>query len=230
MESKGLKVESFQEFGKIPRFNREVVVTEKIDGTNGQVFIERKFMGSALEYNGSLLNLPFTLVLDESEMDDAGLPTHEFHVWAGSRNRFLTPENDKHGFCDWVWANALELTKLGEGRHYGEWYGKGIQRGYGLDEKRFMLFNTSRWSDPEVRPKCCEVSTVLFKGPMLNLFSDISDCGCCPFSLMDQVIHDLSENGSFHVPGFDRPEGVVLYHHAANQLFKYTLGGDGHKG
>jgi len=29
----------FQEFPKIPRLNREMIVTEKIDGTNGQIII-----------------------------------------------------------------------------------------------------------------------------------------------------------------------------------------------
>jgi len=30
----------FQSFGKIARYSKEVFVTEKIDGTNGQIFIQ----------------------------------------------------------------------------------------------------------------------------------------------------------------------------------------------
>jgi hypothetical protein len=33
--------------------------------------------------------------------------------------------------------------------------------------------------------------------------------------------------GSAAAPGFMKPEGVVIYHTAANQLFKVTLEGDG---
>src|SRR5436305_1822690 len=64
-------------------------------------------------------------------------------VMAGSRTRWITPENDNFGFAKWVEANKSELMKLGVGHHFGEWWGSGIQRGYGLTkgEKRFSLFN-----------------------------------------------------------------------------------------
>ena len=32
-------MEEFTGFGKIPRYSREVLVTEKIDGTNAQIYI-----------------------------------------------------------------------------------------------------------------------------------------------------------------------------------------------
>ena len=54
--------------------------------------------------------------------------------------------------------------ELGVGQHFGEWWGFGIQRGYGLHERRFSLFNTGRWSDPAVRPACCGVVPVLADG------------------------------------------------------------------
>ncbi|HLE80817.1 MAG TPA: RNA ligase family protein, partial [Dehalococcoidia bacterium] len=65
-------------------------------------------------------------------------------VLAGSRNRWITPEADNFGFARWVKEHEEELRSLGPGRHYGEWWGSGIQRGYGLKEKRFSLFNVSR--------------------------------------------------------------------------------------
>ena len=70
----------------------------------------------------------------------------------GSRTRWITPENDNHGFARWAYEHKDELLGLGPGRHFGEWWGQGIQRGYGLKEKRFSLFNTSRWMDDAVRP------------------------------------------------------------------------------
>jgi hypothetical protein len=79
-----------------------------------------------------------------------------------SRSRWITPDDDNFGFAAWVEANRDELLTLGPGRHFGEWWGSGIQRGYGLPkgEKRFSLFNVSRWG--ESRPACCHVVPVLY--------------------------------------------------------------------
>jgi hypothetical protein len=40
------------------------------------------------------------------------------------------------------------------------------------------------------------------------------------------AIENLQAYGSIAAPGFMQPEGVVIYHHAANQLFKKTIIGD----
>jgi hypothetical protein len=40
----------FVEFQKIPRLKREIVITEKIDGTNAQVFIRPRDEGVGLMY------------------------------------------------------------------------------------------------------------------------------------------------------------------------------------
>src|SRR3990167_2668640 len=67
----------------------------------------------------------------------------------GSRTRWITPEDDNFGFARWVKDNEEALrTQLGFGIHFGEWWGAGIQRRYGLTEKRFSLFNVSRWNSP----------------------------------------------------------------------------------
>src|SRR4051812_4307796 len=68
-------------------------------------------------------------------------------VTAGSRSRWITPEADNFGFARWVAEHAEELRALGPGFHFGEWWGSGIQRRYGLDEKRFSLFNVGRWGE-----------------------------------------------------------------------------------
>jgi len=86
------------------------------------------------------------------ELDDDVL----FIVGAQSRNRLITPEDDNFGFARWVRDNKQALAlHLGEGIHYGEWWGSGIQRGYGLEKgtKRFSLFNVKRYADvylPEI--------------------------------------------------------------------------------
>ena len=102
---------------------------------------------------------------------------------------------------------------LGVGFHYGEWWGQGIQRGYGLKEKRFSLFNTSRWSDDSVRPACCHVVPVLH--------TEMFDT-----ETIQNWLFWLSRFGSIASPGFMKPEGVVIYHTAGNLYFKKTIEGD----
>lgn len=165
----------FAGFGKIARLSREMIITEKLDGTNAQI---------AIGENG------------------------EFFV--GSRTRWITPDDDNHGFARWAYANKDELMKLGPGRHFGEWWGQGIQRNYGLSEKRFSLFNVSRWSDDAVRPACCSVVPLLLKGPFST---EVIDC----------AVDILSERGSYAAPGFMKPEGIIVYHVASGSFFKKTI-------
>ncbi len=101
----------FREFDKIPRLKRNVVITEKIDGTNACVVI-----------------------------------SPEGIISAQSRSQIITPDNDNYGFARWVEDNSEELAKLGGGYHFGEWWGSGIQRRYGMDRKVFSLFNVGRWT------------------------------------------------------------------------------------
>jgi hypothetical protein len=129
-------------------------------------------------------------------------------IAAASRSRIITPDDDNFGFAAWVRDRAEELHALGPGRHFGEWWGAGIQRRYGLAEKRFSLFNAARWS--EERPACCHVVPVLYRG----LFST---------DAVDACIEQLREIGSFAAPGFMRPEGVIVWHDAARVGFKVTL-------
>lgn len=165
----------FVEWPKIARYNREIVITEKIDGTNAQVYIS----------------------------DDGN------QIHAGSRSRWITPEDDNYGFARWVWENRDELLRLGPGSHFGEWWGQGIQRRYGMSEKRFSLFNTSRWN-AETLPKCCHVVPVLAKGKITNV--DVLG-----------VLNKLKIDGSVAAPGFMDPEGIIVYHSMSRTCYKMTL-------
>jgi len=146
--------------------------------------------------------------------------TEDGLVLAGSRTRYITPDADNYGFAAWVKAHEDELREgLGVGRHYGEWWGSGIQRGYGLEkgEKRFSLFNTSRWN-AETKPACCYVVPVLYDGEFST-------------ERVGTVIERVRTFGSEAAPGFMKPEGVVIYHVAARLYFKKTLEKDEeHKG
>ncbi len=169
----------YVEFNKIPRWSREVVVTEKIDGTNALIYI-----------------------------DDLGQ-----NIYAGSRTKWISYDDDNKGFAKWVQENREELMKLGPGNHFGEWWGQGIGAGYGLKEKRFSLFNVGRWGNDETRPKCCHVVPELWRGNMNELKTD-------------QLIEMLRQNGSKAAPGFMKPEGIIIYCTAGGQIFKKTLDND----
>lgn len=57
----------------------------------------------------------------------------------GSRTRWITPDSDNFGFSRWAHENRDELMLLGPGHHFGEWWGSGIQRGYGLPKRETLL-------------------------------------------------------------------------------------------
>ena len=134
-------------------------------------------------------------------------------IRAGSRNRWITPEDDNYGFAGWVERNKEALLGLGVGQHFGEWWGSGIQRGYGLKEKRFSLFNSGRWSDPETRPACCGVVPVLYAGQFAT-------------DTVDMVLDNLKETGSQAAPGFMNPEGIIVFMTASSHLYKVLAEND----
>lgn len=149
-------------------------------------------------------------------MNGAVVVTEDGQVLSQGRKRFLTLEDDDHGFAAWVKEHEDELRELGPGVHYGEFWGHRINRGYGLKEKRFSLFNVKKFG--EERPGCCHVV------PVLSLHEEF-----CTESI-DTDLAYLREFGSQAAPGFMNPEGIVVLHEASGQRFKVTLGSDGHKG
>jgi hypothetical protein len=186
----------FTAFPKMARLSREIIITEKIDGTNAQILIT----------------------------DDGGFFT-------GSRTRWITPQDDNFGFSAWAHNHKDELMQLGPGHHFGEWWGQGIQRKYGMTENRFSLFNTVRWclhgrdpqpihtGDPRIvkmqqsLPACCHLVPVLYRGEFCT-------------TQIEGVMQTLAVHGSEAAPGFMDPEGVVIFHTAANVAFKKTIKND----
>ena len=167
----------FQEFPKMARLSREIIITEKIDGTNAQILISD---------DGSMM--------------------------FGSRTRWITPQDDNYGFAAWADAHRDELLKLGPGRNFGDRWGAGIQRKYGMKEKVFSLFNVSRWSG-EDRPACCRVVPELYRGPFV-------------MEAINWQLTTLDLEGSRAAPGFMNPEGIVVFHTAAQVGFKKTIEND----
>lgn len=128
----------------------------------------------------------------------------------GSRTRWITPEDDNHGFAKWALANKEELMKLGVGHHFGEWWGMGVNRGYCNVNKTFSLFNSKKWTNNPDIPKCCSVVPVLYEG----IFDTVA---------IEDVLNNLKAKGSLAFPGYPHPEGIVIWHHAARLYFKKTI-------
>jgi RNA ligase len=192
----------FQEFPKISRARREVICTEKIDGTNAQIFVVKA--SEAIQTGGEASLIPFRIGMVNSK-------DTLYDLFAGSRNRWITPAGDNYGFARWALEHAQELVDgLGEGHHYGEWWGNGIQRRYDLPEKRFSLFNVTRWTAEH--PACCHVVPILHQGTAEE-----------GFSAVDVALDRLRKEGSLAAPGYMNPEGVVAFHTASGYLFKATL-------
>lgn len=187
---------TYPAFPKIARLSKlHWSITEKLDGTNGQVYITPK---------------------DATHPDDVLLAQHDA-VWentdwvvrAGSRSRWLTPGikgGDNFGFGQWVYANAPELINLlGPGAHFGEWWGQGIQRGYDQQERRFTVFNPHRYphlpfaDNPDAGGVCVD------KVPLLASGSSTA--------LLDYMVLEATERltaGSVAAPGYTRAEGFIV--------------------
>lgn len=122
----------------------------------------------------------------------------ELDLLVGSRTRWIYPGQDNYGFAGFVHAHREEFIKLlGIGKHDGEWAGPGINSGEGLKEKTFCLFDWWKWPAERVRPPQTTVVPLLYRGSFGP-------------TTIDDVMKDLKENGSKLVPGFMRPEGVVI--------------------
>src|SRR5437868_5114667 len=121
----------FQPWPKVARLNRDITITEKIDGTNAAIGV-----------------------------------TDDGEVYAQSRTRLITPKDDNFGFARWVAERAESIKEtLGPGLHFGEWWGPGIQRGYGVTDKRFSLFRAAVYAEAVATSPDLRVVPVLYNGP-----------------------------------------------------------------
>lgn len=157
----------FKSFNKILHIGKLYMsITQKIHGSNAQIHIYK----------------------DENEV---------MQMQVGSRSRWLDKENDNYGFFRFCDDNRCEIIeKLGEGRHFGEWAGPGINVGEGLQEKILVLFNWKRFIGKEL-PSRMRTVPLLYKG-------------CISLDAINSSMEDLKKNGSLLVPGYMNPEGIVV--------------------
>ncbi len=135
----------FIEFPKIARLSREIIVTEKIDGTNGVIHIGD---------DGTVLAGSRTQWLTTRAI--GGADNHGFAAWVESHVDELKSLGPGYHFGEW-WGSGIQR-------------GYALQKG----EKRFSLFNVIRWSDDygnqtaTQRPRCCSTVPILYCGPFLT--------------------------------------------------------------
>lgn len=223
----------FKSFSKIPRFEGlQVIITQKIHGTNAQVYIEeidvnnnqvcpcachsRRFWREPSYIDGQLVHEKMHSH-QECQCDRYAIYNNKsYKVYAGSRTRWLTPEDDNYGFAKWVDQNAQTLIEfLGEGRHYGEWAGPGINSGEGLKQKTFVLFEPWRYTAGKyevVLPDDIKFVPI-FNIPICEEISI--------YDYINIIMGDLKNKGSFLVPGYMFPEGIVIT--INGQRFKKTF-------
>lgn len=189
----------FEANPKITRLYRDIVVTEKIDGTHGALFIDTEdgtFQAASRN----------RFVLPGKSTDNFG-----FATWAYEHRDALT-ELLGHGIHRGEWFG------IGIQRNY-------INKSLGTP-KQFALFNTSRWSAADIAGLTATNGSPLI--PRLTVVPVLYE-GCFSQNAIEDEMFALATKGSALVPGFMDPEGLVIYHTHSRQSFKWTLGGDGHK-
>lgn len=215
---------TFESWGKTPRLTADdCCITEKIHGTNACVVI--------FPFEPVVLYGHDHLPWESRDFNGFAFVEHQnrwYIVGAQSRNKLIFPgkATDNAGFAGWVQQNASELVDLlGPGRHFGEWWGLGIQHGYNLGHKVFSLFNTHRWTkvaeqreDWEERARAIQMDTVpvLYQGP----FSDVA---------IEASLDELRREGSVAARLWgsecDQPEGVIIRHrHLGGNLKAFVDG------
>lgn len=181
------KIPEFKDFGKIERFRTMECV------------IAEKADGSNVQ-----IYVP----------DDPEEP-----LFVGSRNRWIYPgkHSDMCGFAEFVQDNQAAFRRLGVGRHYGEWWGRGIQRNYGQEGRHLSLFSVDRFPSglPDGLPSNVSLIPVLYRGETAS-------------QKIKEIVEGLYRDGSVLVPGWAKPEGVVLT--IGGKRYKITDNGDKHKG
>lgn len=141
-----MSLPDFVGFPHIARLNRDIVITEKIDGTNGQIYIEE---------DGVTMH-----VGSRTRWLDTSIKNYGFRAWADKYHDELLMLGPGHHFGEF-WGSKIQ-------RRYGL---KDGDRHFSLfnvhlwgDSEIDLQTNVSN----RMRPPCCDVVPVLYRG----LFSE----------------------------------------------------------
>jgi len=185
----------FVGFPKIARYSREVVVTEKIDGTNAQIYIGED--GEFLTGSRKRWVTP--------EDDNYG-----FSRWAHERKEELLSLGPGRHFGEW-WGGSIQ-RKYGLPKEEKRFSLFNVIRWcpYGEAPNIISVDENFNMKIQDILPPCVGLVPVLWRG----LLDDLD---------IEKILDDLRQNGSKASPGFMNPEGVVVFHLAGNVGFKKTL-------
>jgi RNA ligase-like protein len=212
----------FEAWPKTPRLSAGgVTITEKIDGTNACVVIMPENLDNvSAGHDANAIGW----------VDAVGrYPGQGYLVGAQSRKKLIKPgkDTDNAGFAGWVQEHMTQLVDvLGPGRHFGEWWGQGIQRRYDMDRKVFSLFNTYKWQKiANDRPDWWDLADKMNLDivPVLHQgrFSD---------QAITDSLNLLREEGSIaalkYGVRFSRPEGVIIRHQSLGGNLKAFIEND----
>ena len=178
---------NYNSFPSIERLeNIYCIISEKIDGTNGLIEI------------------------------------NETNVRFGSRNRYVFFNDDNAGFANFFrdyearFKDAAKDIITDESyplRIYGEWFGCGIQRNYGLKDKFFMPFHLF-------------YSKKLIEYQIPNIVTpNIMYAGKFSIEVVDACMQQLKLDGSGVVKNYKQPEGIVIFFPKYNFRLKETFDG-----
>ena len=190
-----MEAPEFIEFPKIPRLSREIIITEKIDGTptcihvadNGEIFV-----GSRTKWitvNDDHFGFAAWVEKNKRQLLQFGPGLYRGEFWGSKIQRgYDCPKGERH----WSLFDAERWCQPGQE----------LQKRYTLDPR------VEVWQ--EYPPVCCEIVPVLYHGPFLT-------------TMVDLAIETLRKEGSRAAPRYRNPEGVVVYHVAGGISFKKTL-------
>lgn len=205
---------TFEKWPSIPRWaNDTITITEKIDGTNAAIII--------LPYDidhEPLIQDGYAKVY--ADLNDDGVSATGYTFAVQSRKRFIKPgkDTDNAGFAGYAFEHAVQFIELlGYGKHYGEWWGRGIQRGYDQEDKRFSLFSPWRYEHLALKDEVpgLDVVPTLFKG------------GVEGYLAISIILATLEKEGSKAAPGFMRPEGLIVQSALTGAKYKAFTWDDG---
>lgn len=180
---------------KIARLSGECVVTEKIDGTQGTIYI-----GEDGEF---LVGSRIRWITPDS--DNRG-----FARWAHDHYTELMGLGPGWHRGEW-WGSGIS-------RGYG--LPKGEKRYSLFDTLRWCLAGNVPQQIPTRDPREVKMQDVL---PACVGLVPVLHRGIFNTNFVDDMIDLLAKHGSHAAPGFMRPEGIVVYHVAGNVAFKKTI-------
>lgn len=191
----------FESFKKIPRLGRQVVITEKLDGTNAQVCIHHD---PAMPLAIGSRNRWIT--------PGKSTDNYDFARWVLDNEEAIRRLGPGKHFGEW-WGVDIE-------RRYGL-----SERRWSLFDTRW----TEQELRDRGLPANVHVVPTISTAPLLPAGPRVTANGG-QRDPVQAAIELLFARGSLAAPGFMNPEGIVVRHSASGHLYKWTFGGDGDDG